>query len=188
MNIINKFTPKNISSLIISHSARENLEQKPSLAPKAIIKDFYNLMRSVSMKNSYSPHRVEIKSKLNEHKIQAELKEIKNRAEEKEIENGLKKMNISLPITSGIPIRALGEAQPININSRTKKAEVVITYNTDRGLALTHEYYLSMHEIKMAQISELPQTPQIAKISQISQKDAMILLEVTELPVSKLYS
>lgn len=160
---------RNISSLFTSqsHSARENLEKKPSLSFTCKISSIKNYL----VKNLYSSHRMEIKLKLKEQKIQAELSEIKNRAEEKEIENGLKKINISKPTSPKAPLRPSEEAQSINIKSRTEKAEIDITYNTDSGLELTHETYLSLKKINMA------------KISQISPEDGEILPEAIKLPV-----
>lgn len=135
------YAPKYISSQITSESVRANLEQEPSFHFVAKIKCLCNLIQSIPMKNSYSPHRVEIKSKLNEHKIQVNLKEIKDQAEEKGIEHGLKKITISLPIIAVVPVSALGKTQPANINTehRTHNKSIDVTYQNKYGQTVTLE-------------------------------------------------
>ncbi|HHL2559588.1 TPA: hypothetical protein ACQ31I_001451 [Yersinia enterocolitica] len=144
-------TQKYISSQITSDSVRVNLKKDKSSHFVGGIKRLYNSIQSSAMKNSYSPCRMEIKSKLKEHKIQIDLKEIKYQAEEKEIENDLKKMNISGPLTSVVPVSVFGDTQPTDIKYRNNNELINVTYQDQYGRNVTLESHFP--KINMPQIA-----------------------------------
>lgn len=170
MSLINDFANKNISSPVISYSVRANIEQKPPSWMACKISRLCNFVRCFPTKNSYSPHKMEIKLKLKEHKIQVELKERENQARERDLEHDLKKITISKPIAAVVPVTVFGCNVPADIKCHTKDGEV----------ELSGDYY--RENKKILKINT------IKNFSEISSKNAMVLFETTELQVGELFS